>query len=340
MIRRLRRFLAGQPEAGSYCPKRHRLSFDKAFWLVRIYYAATLLFAYQEMGALWHLMQTGGNFSPLWPILWATDIYTTGFALMIGLISTSLLAIVLPDQRWPRVLVFLAFLSASAFRSSFGLGSINHGNHYWLWAGFCFCFLPSGGQSGLSASLVDRYRYLLVFSYTQALILLFYSMSGFWKVAAGIEALIAGRIGSFHPEALATIAAAKMIQMDQPTILGPWLADHSWAGWPVYIFVIYIELVALFVWLRPSLHRIFGVALACFHIGTFLLLGISFPKHVLILTILLIWSPFLRERRDFAETLVRLPGLGHLFSKSLYRSPPSHGVNRGAADVTQPGDAA
>ncbi|MEM8947828.1 MAG: hypothetical protein AAGC99_00685 [Pseudomonadota bacterium] len=336
MIRRTRRFLAGRSIGGTYAPQSHRRSFDRAFWLVRIYYAATLLFAYQEMNALWKLMETGGSFSPLWPIFWAPYIETTGFIILFGLISASLLAVALPDRRWPKVLVFIGFLSASAFRSSFGLGSINHGNHYWIWTGFCFCFLPAGNQRSLGASIIGRYRYLLVFAYTQGLILLFYSMSGFWKVAAGIEALIDGRIGAFHPEALATIVAAKMIQLDKPTILGPWLTDNAWAGWPAYMFVIYVELFALFAWLRPGLHRVFGLALACFHVGTFLLLGISFPKHVLILTILLIWSPFIPDRQGFYATLVSLPGFG-LIVEGLAGRPLSSDKTNAVSDLKPPG---
>ena len=339
MIRKFRGILAGWQKAEPYCPERHHRSFDKAFWLVRIYYAATFLFAYQEMSALWRLMETGGSFFPLWPIFWVTDVEATGFTVLIGLVGASLLAVALPDRRWPRVLVFLGFLSASAFRSSFGLGSINHGSHYWLWTGFCFCFLPSGDQRKLGGSLASRYRYLLVFSYTQALILLFYSMSGFWKVAAGIEALIEGRIGAFHPEALATIAAAKMIQIDKPTLLGPWLADNPWAGWPAYMFVVYIELVALFAWLRPSLHRVFGLALACFHIGTFLLLGISFPKHVLILTILLIWSPFLPDRYGLRDILASLPGVGRIFGSRNRRPSVSRTMSDDVSKVSRPGAA-
>ena len=340
MIRRLRRALAGHPDPGRYSVERHRRSFDSAFWLVRAYYAVMLLFAYQEMGTIWKLMQTGGSFTPLWPIAWASDIETTGLVILYGLIGAALLAVALPDRRWPRILVFLAFLSASAFRSSFGLGSINHGNHYWLWTGFCFCFLPSGGRAELGSSLAGRHRYLLVFSFAQGLILLFYTMSGFWKAAAGVEALILGRIGTFHPEALATIVAAKMIQLDRPTLLGPWLTENAWAGWPVYLFVVYIELFALWVWFRPSLHRLFGLALACFHIGTFLLLGISFPKHVLILTILLIWSPFLPDRLDLGDVLISLPVVGRLFGARARRRALQDRTGRSAADVTRPGGAA
>lgn len=312
MIGTIRRVLAGRRNPSVFKPSRHRQSFDQAFWLVRLFYAATLLITYQDMGTLVRLIGTGGSFAPLWPIFWATDIEATGRAILAGTIVASLLAVALPDKRWPRLLVFIAILAASAFRASFGLGSINHGNHYWLWTAFCFCFLPSGDQQALGASLAGRYRYLLVFAYTQGLILLFYTMSGFWKTAAGIEALFKGETGTFHPDALANIVADKMLELGRPTLLGPWLTDHAWIGWPVYFAVVYIELVAIFAWLRPSLHRLFGLALACFHFGTFLLLGIAFPKHILILTILLIWSPFIPDRRNLSGVVISLPGFGYL----------------------------
>ncbi|MEM7041539.1 MAG: hypothetical protein AAF543_01885 [Pseudomonadota bacterium] len=340
MIRRLRKALAGHPSASPYSVEHHRRAFNNAFWLVRIYYAATLLFAYQEMGTIWKLMQTGGSFTPLWPIAWANDIETTGLVILYALIGTALLTVALPDRRWPRVLVFISFLSAAAFRSSFGLGSINHGNHYWLWTGFCFCFLPPGDRRELGGSPSNRYRFLLVFSFAQGLILLFYTMSGFWKAAAGVEALVLGRIGTFHPEALATIVAAKMIQLDKPTLLGPWLTQYPWVGWPVYMFVVYIELVALWIWFRPSLHRLFGVALACFHIGTFLLLGISFPKHVLILTILMIWSPFIPDRSSVRDMLFSLPGFGVFFRRPIRQQVSLDGAGGSVADVTRPGGTA
>lgn len=340
MIRRVRSILGGWPEPRAYSPARHRGAFDKAYWLVRAYYAATLFITYQEMTTLSKLMQTAGDFAPLWPIFWATDINSTGLILMLGLVVASLLAIALPDRRWPKGLVFLAFLSASAFRSSFGLGSINHGNHYWIWTAFCFSFLPSGDQRTLRRSAACRYRYLLVFSYTQGLILLFYNMSGFWKVAAGIEALILGKVGTFHPEALATIAAAKMIQTDRETLFGPWLAENPLVGWPIYMLIVYVELVAILVWLRPRLHPVFGLTLASFHFGTFMLLGISFPKHVLILTLLLVWSPFIPDRMTFSEMLASLPGMGLFLRRHHRRRPSSNLSGKEAADLTRPGGAA
>jgi hypothetical protein len=300
----------------SFDGERQRQAFDQAFWLVRIYYASMLLIAYQEMAPLWKMTLNGGEFAPLWPIFWASDAGSAGTVLLISLITSAVLAVALPDRRWPKILVVLSFLSTSAFRSSFGLGSINHGQHFWIWVGFCFCFLPSGPQAELRSSKSKRYRFLLTFFFTQALILLFYTMSGFWKIAAAIEALITGKMSAFHPEALAMIATWKMIQLDRITMLGPFLADHSWLGWPAYIWVIYIEIVTLMVLCRPALHRLWGIMLIGFHIGTFLLLGINFPKHVLVLTILFVWSPFAIQPVDLRKTLASLPGLGWLFRES------------------------
>lgn len=318
MMRGLRQWLsAGHwPERAAFDGERQRQAFDQAFWLVRIYYAAMLLIAYQEMAPLWKMALNGGDFAPLWPIFWANDAGTAGSVLLISLMISAVLAVALPDHRWPKIFVGLSFLSIAAFRSSFGLGSVNHGHHYWIWVGFCFCFLPNGPQATLRSSKSKRYRFLLTFFFTQALILLFYSMSGFWKIAAAIEALINGKMNAFHPEALAMIATWKMIQLDRITMLGPLLADHPWLGWPAYLWVIYIEIVALMVLFRPALHRLWGVMLICFHIGTFLLLGINFPKHVLVLTILFVWSPFALDPVGLRRALSCLPGLGWFFGGS------------------------
>lgn len=324
-MRSFRQWLSGGawPEKTGFDSDRHRRSFDQAFWLVRIYYAAMLFIAYQEMAPLWTMALNGGVVKPLWPVFWATDAATAAPMLLISFIGSALLAVALPDKRWPKILVFLSFFSTAAFRNSFGLGSINHGQHYWIWLGFCFCFLPSGSHGALRRSKLGRFRFLLTFFFTQALILLFYSMSGFWKIAAAIEAMIGGKMSAFHPEALAMIATWKMVQLDRITMIGPFLADYPWVGWPAYLWVIYIEIVALMVLLRPALHRLWGVMLIGFHIGTFLLLGISFAKHVLVLTILFVWSPFASDPVDIRRAICCLPGLGWLFRRNAETAIPS-----------------
>ena len=339
-MRSLREWLSGGtwPEKAGFDGKRQRRSFDQAFWLVRIYYAAMLLFAYQEMAPLWTMAQNGGVVKPLWPVIWATDAATAAPILLVSLMGSALLAITLPDRRWPKVLVFLSFLSTAAFRNSFGLGSINHGQHYWIWLGFCFCFLPCGSQDDLRHSKTGRFRFLLTFFFTQALILLFYSMSGFWKIAAAIEAMISGKMSALHPEALAMIATWKMVQLDRVTMIGPFLADYPWIGWPAYLWVIYIEIVALLILLRPALHRLWGVMLIGFHIGTFMLLGISFAKHVLVLTILFVWSPFAINQVEFRRIIFCLPGLGWLSQRKNEAAAASNLPTPGQATLVYDGD--
>ncbi len=322
-MRGLRLWLSagGWPAKAGFDGEAQRRSFDQAFWLVRLYYAAMMFIAYQEMAPLWTMASNGGQTTPLWPVFWATNTETASPILIISLISSAFLAIAFPDRRWPKILVFLAFLSTAAFRSSFGLGSINHGHHYWIWIGFCFCFLPTGPQATLRASKMARYHFLLTFFFTQGLILLFYTMSGFWKVAAGIDSLISGEMNTFHPMALATITTWKMIQLDRITLIGPYLADYPLLGWPAYIWVVYIELAALLVLCRPALHRVWGLMLVMFHIGTFMLLGINFPKHVLALTILFVWSPFAIAPISLRQVIRSLPGLAWLDRGSTEKEP-------------------
>ena len=85
---------------------------------------------------------------------------------------------------------------------------------------------------------------------------------------------------------------SKMIEDDAASVLGPWLVAHPWAGWLPGIASIYLELFALWVVTRPSLHRAWGLGLALFHLGTHLVMGIGFPQNTLWLALFLGLSPF------------------------------------------------
>ncbi len=269
---------------------RHKQMFTTAWWSVRFYYAVTLFFAYNEALPLWDLANSGATLRPQWLVTWMPNAFVGGSIVISAYLATALFAMLFPQYRLARIAVFVAMVEAVGFRYSFG--AINHGSHYWLWVGLCFALLPSGGLDAISRTLSSRHRYLVVYWSALALIGLFYSLSGFWKIAAGIEAALAGEINSFSPAALATIVADKMQQTGESTMLGPFLVRHSWVGWPAHLWVIYIELFAIVAVFRPSLHRVWGLMLILFHIGTFLLMDIAFAKHVLLLTILFVWSPF------------------------------------------------
>ena len=312
MIRRLRRFLAGEVVSAPPNLHRQRHSFDTAYWHVRLYYAVTLYFAYVQMIAVWRIAERVTAIDPLWPVWWVSDVRSAGVSILLLFMGAALLGVLLPQYRAVRTLVFLAMVQSIAYRYSFG--AINHSLHFWLWVGFCFCFLPSGNRTQLRATLSTRHRYLLIFWATLALIMLFYSLSGFWKIATALQEITQGRPHAFSPTALANVAAAKMLQEGFDSVLGPFLVAHPWLGLPVNVWVIYIELVAFIVAFRPALHKLWGVMLIVFHVGTYLLLNIGFNLHMLVLTLFFVWSPF-APAFDWRKTTFCLPIFGIWLSR-------------------------
>jgi hypothetical protein len=101
-----------------------------------------------------------------------------------------------------------------------------------------------------------------------------------------------------------------MIEDDAASLLGPWLVEHPWAGWLPGIAAIYLELFALWVVARPSLHRAWGLGLALFHLASHLTLGVGFPQNILWLSLFLVLSPFRPHVPDWREAAGDLPGVG------------------------------
>ncbi len=281
--------------------------FSNAFWLVRVFYAMTLYISYTEMRVLWDIARTAEGISPLWPVWWVSDPRTAGVFLLLALLFAGLLGVLFTSSRPVRVVVFLAILEATAYRFSFG--GINHLNHTWLWVAFCFAFLPSGSQENVAESAAARRQYLVIFFATQGLLAVFYTLSGLMKAFWGLHAVMTGQTGSFSPFALAVLTADRLMQVpDASSILGVFLVDHPWLGWPAHLWVIYVEVVAILIVFRPELHRLWGIFLVMFHVGTFLLLGISWNPQIVLLTLLFLWSPF-APPFNLARTIAAIPGI-------------------------------
>lgn len=133
-------------------------------------------------------------------------------------ILSSLLADIFPFKRVPRIFFFLGLLNFVALSNSFG--KINHGWHAWLWVSFILILIPRMRHSVNESSRQFRQRTLLVFWACQAIVLLFYSLAGGWKVAAGILQWSNGEINTFSPEALAMHTADRLIQTESQSLLG------------------------------------------------------------------------------------------------------------------------
>lgn len=308
-----RRLLGGLTEPRTF-PRygSHEHMFYSAFWLVRFYYLANLFFVYSQLSGVRNLGLSNAETYLLWPVVWIESVGLELGSLIILHVSmlAGVLALLFWHNRLVRIVVVISQLMVAALANSFG--GITHGFHEWLWIGFCFIFLPSGKINEIRALRVQRMSFLLVFSMAQGLILLFYSLSGFYKVLAASKALLAGQVGGFAPQAMALTMASRMTQTNTDAIWAPFIIENYWIGWPLYLGLYYIELVAIFVFLRPNLHRIWGLALIAFHLGTFLFMEITFAAHVMINAMLFVFSPFASSQIDWRATIRQLPIFGWL----------------------------
>jgi fucose 4-O-acetylase-like acetyltransferase len=147
------------------------------------------------------------------------------------------------------------------------------------------------------------------------MMLLTYSMSGLWKLFAVISQTLQGQVSAIAPTALARHVAAKLLSSDTTSLLGPWLIEHYWVGWPLMIATLYLELFALWATARVSLHRWFGLGLILLHVSTHLTLNVSFVQNSLWLALFLVFSPFNPDRPDRRSSARDLPLLGRIWSR-------------------------
>lgn len=305
-----------------FCPARggratlllSRERFTAAQTLVAAFYAVLFFFAVGELFS-WQEYLNAGNLAPRWPVFWLRFAGTAGtgkagIAAILWLhLLGGILGVTLCRYRWARVVIFVSLLEHMALKFSFG--AVNHGDHLGVLIAFVLIYLPTGWHTRGPADRTVRSATLLVFSGVQAMILLTYSMAGVWKAGGIFEQWIRGEFVTYlHPQGLARQVAAKMIEDDAASLLGPWLVEHPWAGWLPGIAAIYLELFALWVVARPSLHRPWGLGLALFHLASHLTLGVGFPQNILWLSLFLVLSPFRPHVPDWRQAAGDLPMIG------------------------------
>ncbi|MEJ2086334.1 MAG: hypothetical protein P8Y44_11750 [Acidobacteriota bacterium] len=282
--------------------------------LIQAFYAILFFLA---LGSLysWPGYLEAIDLTPRWPILWLRFVdQELGIALILCLhLLGGLAGLAYCKYRWARVLAFVSLLEFLAFKFSFG--SINHGDHLGLLLSFTLIFLPAGWSDSPRPGRKAVAATLLVFSASQGMMLLTYSMSGLWKLFAVISQTLQGQVSAIAPTALARHVAAKLLSSDTTSLLGPWLIEHYWVGWPLMIATLYLELFALWATARVSLHRWFGLGLILLHVSTHLTLNVSFVQNSLWLALFLVFSPFNPDRPDRRSSARDLPLLGRIWSR-------------------------
>jgi len=316
-VRFVRRRLQG-PCATPPRWREHGVMFERAFLIVQFFYAVTLYRFYGAGRDLSTLSTPLEEMDLLWPVLWLqfTGVERGGSILTLLGLGAGVAGLLLWRYALVRVLVSIALLEQAAIGNSFG--AINHGEHEWIWISVCFWFLPSGSLKTLNGSRALRIQFLLVFGGAAALILLFYSMSGLWKcISAGI-ALAQGEMGGFSPTAMAVTVARRALQTGSEPLGADLIINWPILGWPMYLGLYYVELVAIAIAFRPALIRVWGVILILFHLGTLLFLDIVFPLHVLINAMLFVFSPFAVSDVRWRTMLAALPVIGILL-RNVFR---------------------
>jgi hypothetical protein len=309
----VRRVLSGPGRWRSrYSASLHKTMAAKAYGGVNAFYIVNLFFAYQTM---YTLMDTYGRFDavrfairPLWPVFFCTSenlpYIANGLALFY--MATSLLVAIWPHLRLARSLVFIAMLQAIAFKYSFGV--LNQKEHWWLWTAFIFIGLPTAKYEDVQKSRNLRQYYLDIFSIAQGMALLFYFLSGYWKLYYGVMRFIShSGLGIFSSETLAYMLSDRIASGHVSPFLGQYIIVHPMIGCLLLLWVTYIELGSIMVWFRPALHRSWGVLLILFHIGTWLFMSIPFYMQPPLLALLFLQSPFAPEKTSWKQIAGQLP---------------------------------
>lgn len=313
-LRIARKLLKGGAIVNASAISRQRKAYHSANLLVQSYYVVTLYLLATQLDR-WNKWLTLEEIYPLWPVAW---VELTGIPAAVNIIMTvallaATLCMMFPEKRIFRIFLFIGLLEYTAFSYSFGY--IGHSWHGWLGFSFFFIFLPNGKRERLEGSITRRQLYLTAFWAAQALVMGFYSMSGFWKVIAGTYQFLKGEVHVLAFDALSRQIANQLLRTDSTSLLGPFFIEHPLLGWPLNLGALYLEFFAFVSVFRFSLHRFWGLTLILFHLGTYLTMKVSFHINILLLGLFFVYSPFAPTNNSWRVILYDLPLIGWVSEK-------------------------
>ena len=281
--------------------------------ILRAFYAIIFFLSVTHLSS-WPIYLSQKEFEPLWPIYWLKYVEVqSGIMVILYLhLIGGLLAIICPQWRIARILVFLTLLEFIAFDNSFG--KIDHGGHIALLLSFILILLPSEWHSPQNKSKYIRAATLTVFSGCQVLIMLTYTMSGIGKLFGVLIQAPQGEIHGLAPQALASYIANRMLHIDFTSYLGPWLVENYYVGWLLMLGTVYLQFFSLWAAFRPSLHQLWGLSLILLHISIFLTMRINFAQNCLWLGLFFVNSPFRPQKFDWRQIVRDLPLVGYGFN--------------------------
>ena len=244
--------------------------------------------------------------APLWPLKLVQQTVGVDWLAHTTTVTAFGLLFAISAAIAPRILVwrlgvFLYLLLHVALSNSYG--SINHSTHILLYVSFALLFLPRRERSQPQTRRA-LLACLNVFWLIQIILLLPYTLSGFWKIWYGRPDLLS-------PDALTRILLNRLLaEADDIPPLLPFVSQHDLFTYAMWLLTIYIEIFAILVVFRPHLHRLFGVILMLFHITSDWLMNIAFPNHIVLLGLFLVFSPLAPARLSLSGLTQSLPIIG------------------------------
>ena len=274
-------------------------------WLVRCYYLFT---AYEIATRLNYEFAFRGDPTDL---LWPVSLLNNNVGLewlaqerLIGVLASAagLLAALFPGKFVLRLGVFLYLLFSVALDNSYG--AIHHGAHFTIYISFALLFLPSAIDSPKGMERKDAMTAIAAFWFAQSLMLLSYTLSGYWKIYWS-------RLELLSTDGFTRILVSRTLE-DTGNIpwLLPFFASQPLLAQFLFLGAVYLQFFSLLALFRPHLHRPFGVGLIAFHFGTDYLLNIYFYPHLVYLGIFLVFSPFAQGRLSLSGLIKSLPVFG------------------------------
>jgi predicted DCC family thiol-disulfide oxidoreductase YuxK len=255
--------------------------------------------------------------SPLWPVEFlGIGFYNgNGLILLVSLFFVTLMASIFPLSFLLRLFSFLGLFVVSAFQNTFG--AIAHGLHFLMFVSFAFLFLPTFGSVKTNKKRETHLRYISVFWFVQIILLFSYTLAGVWKIESTGWAI-------FSSETMVNTVVNRALQNGgSPVVMEKLVASNMLSSQVFFILNLCIQLFSVFVFFRPSLHKLYGAALCTFHIGTYLILQITFPQHVIMWGLFFILSPFSPSKLEFIHILQSIPFIQYLFNRKGEKLPLS-----------------
>lgn len=220
-----------------------------------------------------------------WQVAWVPWIGVSNAAgfLHLGLLLASLAAIWNPRSVLFRAAAAIFLLECISLRMA-AIGHF-HAFHALAWTTLVFVFLPLPAER---ANRRARQAVLDHLYFARASLFLFYGFTGLWKVVEAVKSMFAGGVATVVPDIGAQLIADRLLFKFHTTFAGPFLVEHPWWSFTLYILHIYVELAAVVVAFRPQIWAYWGVLLLLFHSGILLSMNIAFGYHAALIALLFI----------------------------------------------------